>query len=238
MRLQHYLSVSASRSEQEFLASLVSTAELMGFSRVSALVIKGSLHDEAPAGAAVSNAPGSYAEASRDLPSAQRDPLLEKITSSRIPAMYSEKTYLDAGAMDLYETQAPYEYKNGLAVGIQITDNVRFLFGVDREERLPTDEGQLESLISSFNLFATHACEGATTVIVPELKRKSNPLSNRELEIMKWTLIGKSAWEISVILGISEQTVRFHTKNVISKLHVGNRMQAAVKCVKDSLISP
>ena len=35
-------------------------------------------------------------------------------------------------------------------------------------------------------------------------------MSARELDCLKWTAAGKTAWEASVILGISEQTVRFH----------------------------
>jgi DNA-binding CsgD family transcriptional regulator len=35
-------------------------------------------------------------------------------------------------------------------------------------------------------------------------------LSARELDCLKWTAEGKTAWEASVILGITERTVRFH----------------------------
>ena len=45
-------------------------------------------------------------------------------------------------------------------------------------------------------------------------------MSARELDCLKWTAAGKTAWEASVILGISERTVRFHlnTAGVISSL--------------------
>ena len=51
--------------------------------------------------------------------------------------------------------------------------------------------------------------------------------SERELEIVKWTAEGKTAAEISLILGISEHTVNFHQKNMQKKFNVANKTQLA-----------
>jgi DNA-binding CsgD family transcriptional regulator len=44
------------------------------------------------------------------------------------------------------------------------------------------------------------------------LARISSPytLSNREIEVLKWAALGKTSWEMSMILEISERTVNFH----------------------------
>ena len=63
-----------------------------------------------------------------------------------------------------------------------------------------------------------------------------NPLSDREKEILTWTARGKSAWEISVILEISEHTVNFHLKNSIKKLDTSNKTGAVVKAIRYGLI--
>jgi DNA-binding CsgD family transcriptional regulator len=52
-------------------------------------------------------------------------------------------------------------------------------------------------------------------------------LTPRELETMKWVRMGKSSWEIAVILDISERTVNFHIANCLKKLDVINRAQEA-----------
>ncbi len=39
-------------------------------------------------------------------------------------------------------------------------------------------------------------------------------LSEREMEVLRWAKIGKSNWEVSVILNISECTVKFHMRNM------------------------
>ena len=63
------------------------------------------------------------------------------------------------------------------------------------------------------------------------------PLTDRETEILKWTVAGKTAWEIGTILKISERTVNFHIQNVMEKFGVHNKTHAAAKAVNMGLIS-
>ncbi len=51
-------------------------------------------------------------------------------------------------------------------------------------------------------------------------------LSNRELEVLRWISEGKTNWEISKILCISERTVKFHVQNTLCKLGTTRRGQA------------
>jgi DNA-binding CsgD family transcriptional regulator len=51
-------------------------------------------------------------------------------------------------------------------------------------------------------------------------------LSAREIEVLNWLKQGKSTWDISVILSISERTVNFHARNITQKLDAVNRTQA------------
>lgn len=58
-------------------------------------------------------------------------------------------------------------------------------------------------------------------------KLKSAPtLSEREKEVLKWVALGKTTWETSVILGISERTVKFHVNNIMKKLNSVSRAHA------------
>lgn len=61
-------------------------------------------------------------------------------------------------------------------------------------------------------------------------------LSAREREVMKWLNEGKSSWEASVILGLSERTVNFHVYNVIRKLGAANRAQALAMATRSGLL--
>ena len=64
-----------------------------------------------------------------------------------------------------------------------------------------------------------------------------HPLSRREIEILKWMREGKTNWEISVILGISERTVKFHVSNIINKLNTSNRSHAIAKALDLNIIT-
>ena len=54
-------------------------------------------------------------------------------------------------------------------------------------------------------------------------------LTDRERDAISWVAEGKSDWEISVILGVSETTVRFHVDNARKKLGAVNRAQAVAR---------
>lgn len=61
-------------------------------------------------------------------------------------------------------------------------------------------------------------------------------LTRREHEVLEHVAQGQSNRAIAVELGLSEVTVRFHLRNILSKLHVQNRVEAAVYAVKERLI--
>lgn len=56
--------------------------------------------------------------------------------------------------------------------------------------------------------------------------KPSPPLSPRESEIISWIALGKSSWEVSKIISISEHTVNDHIESAIRKLSAKNRTEA------------
>jgi len=61
---------------------------------------------------------------------------------------------------------------------------------------------------------------------IPANPARVDALSLREIEVLRWMKEGKSNWEISRILCVSEATVKFHVKNILGKLHASNRSHA------------
>lgn len=61
---------------------------------------------------------------------------------------------------------------------------------------------------------------------IPTNPARLDSLSLRELEVLRWMKEGKSNWEVSRILRVSEATVKFHVKNILDKLHASNRSHA------------
>ena len=67
------------------------------------------------------------------------------------------------------------------------------------------------------------------------LKDTKYQLSVRELSVLKLLVKGKSNEEIAKELNISIHTAKAHTGNIFRKLSVKDRVQAAVKAVKEKL---
>lgn len=63
-------------------------------------------------------------------------------------------------------------------------------------------------------------------------------LTRRERECLLWSARGKSSWDISMILSLSECTVTFHMKNAMAKLDSGSRIMAIVKAIRTGIIVP
>lgn len=65
----------------------------------------------------------------------------------------------------------------------------------------------------------------------PDVESSFSRLTAREIEILRWTADGKTQSEISQILAISFDTVKFHSKNAIAKLGTVNKTAAVVKAI-------
>ena len=68
--------------------------------------------------------------------------------------------------------------------------------------------------------------------MLEELKAK---LSG-EVEILQHVASGLANKEIALRLGISERTVKNHLSNIMEKLHVNSRTQAAVYALRSGLV--
>ena len=61
-------------------------------------------------------------------------------------------------------------------------------------------------------------------------------LTQREYEVLKQIVLGKSNTEIAKKLYVSVHTAKAHVCSILQKLSVADRVQAAVKAIKENLI--
>jgi len=62
-------------------------------------------------------------------------------------------------------------------------------------------------------------------------------LSAREIEVLELVVAGKTNRQIAATLVITENTVKNHLSNILDKLHLQNRIQAAVYAVRQGLVA-
>ena len=81
-----------------------------------------------------------------------------------------------------------------------------------------------------------------TRPLITELSSGRNDvtslLTSRELEVLRLVGAGKANKEIAAELVISERTARTHVSNVLRKIGVSSRTQAAVLAVREGLVAP
>jgi len=89
------------------------------------------------------------------------------------------------------------------------------------------------------SLFSAHLHEAVRRVFQHQVLPLARVhLTDREKQCLLWAAEGKTTWETSHILGVSERTVIFHLQNAADKLKVVRRPQAVARAISLGLISP
>ena len=66
----------------------------------------------------------------------------------------------------------------------------------------------------------------------------ADPLTEREIEVLGLVTAGLRNKEIGARLGISENTAKFHLRNILEKLHAESRTELATRAIREGLIGP
>ena len=180
-----------------------------------------------PVIAFASNYPKAWQRRYRDMDYVQLDPVVKKARLTQLPFVW-ESTLLE---------QEPCFWKEagdaGLRVGwtcssISSSGTFSMLTLARNEEPLTISELNDKELKMRWLADATHVA--LSRLFKPqELEESYWRLTAREIEILRWTADGKTQCEISQILSVSFDTVKFHSKNAIAKLGTTNKTAAVVR---------
>jgi len=85
---------------------------------------------------------------------------------------------------------------------------------------------------------APHFHQLVQYLALKQVRNNLPKLTIREREVLLWTMEGKSNWEISIILGISHETVKDHIANILRKLDASNRAHAVAIALQYNLLFP
>ncbi len=84
-----------------------------------------------------------------------------------------------------------------------------------------------------------HAANNSSDMVISDesIHIPITPLSERELEVLKLIVEGKSNQQIAEKLFVTLATVKTHVRNILNKLSVDDRTQAAVKAMREGIVS-
>jgi DNA-binding CsgD family transcriptional regulator len=236
MLQQDYLSVLEACDREAFRDAVVRFTQQLGFETVSAMTVV-ERGRQPPEFITVDNTPEGFQDIFRDAALGKQDPVMQHCKRHSRPIMWDQQTYVRGGAADMWEEQAQFGLRNGVAMALHLPDGKHFFLGVDRRAPLPAGADELTRMVADLQLFAVHAQEAALRVLLPASLHPEVPaLTPRELEVLRWTMDGKTAWEVGNILGITERTAVLHVSNAMHKLGCSTKHQAVLKALRLGLI--
>jgi DNA-binding CsgD family transcriptional regulator len=231
-----YKSVLEAKTRDSFRDEVVRFAKGLGFDTVCAMTVVDRAGGQSEF-ITIDNTPQNFEDVFRDPIFGRRDPVMQHCRQQSVPIVWDQNTYVRRGVGEIWEQQASYGYVTGIAMALHLPEGRHFMLGVDRDQPLPRDPGELQRTVADLQLFAVHAQDAAMRILVPEPLRPERPLlTPRELEALRWTMEGKTAWEVGAILGISERTAVLHLNNATHKLGCVNKHQAVLKALRLGLI--
>ncbi|KAA2233138.1 helix-turn-helix transcriptional regulator [Salinarimonas soli] len=220
-------------SEVSLAAELRRAGDLFGFDNFFMTGLPARPDERLEKYAMVSGWPDEWLSRYTDYGYVHVDPVIRKIRATTMPFMWDEAPYdRDDHAAARVMSESP---DFGLVVGMTVPIHTvkGFTAGVcfSSRHRLHWN-GETRAAL---HLIAIYAHARAVELIEARTDAPSKPpvrLSAREVECLRWTAAGKTAWEISVILRLSEHTVTGYLQSAAVKLGAVNRIQAVAEAIR------
>lgn len=230
-------SILESPTSDELHARLLAATEQLGFSVFGAMVVLDSPQHE-PTFICLNNMSPEAEILLGDPVVGKTDPVMQHCKINSTPIVWDQATYARTGMTDKWEAQAPLGYRSGICVAMHLPQGRHFLLGVQSDGDLPARPVGVVHLTSALLMLVVYAQEVSMRLLSKtSCDRSGADLTPRELEVLRWTMEGKTAWEVGRILSIAENTVIRHAQSATRKLEGANKHHAAVKAWRAGLIS-
>jgi LuxR family transcriptional regulator len=240
--LKHHdlLAIGTAADADALHAALVSAAQDLGFGIVSGGLVRGRLSSGKATIQGFGNTPAEFQAAFKSLDLAVRDPLSAHMTTRPGFVSYDQAFYARAGAGDLWDFQAPFGYRAGVAFSIHEESHAEvFMCGLDGTEALPSSAGARVRLEAAISMLAVHAREAVRSVYFPEVAAmESAGLERMELEALQWAAGGVSIRRVGDRMRVSDADALRITASAARKLGANTRTGAALRAIRGGLVNP
>jgi DNA-binding CsgD family transcriptional regulator len=163
------------------------------------------------------------------------DPTVLHCRTKDQPLVWGERP--DADAAEFWQEARGHGIGFGFSIPLRLNHNTVGWLSLARDRPLPAEPTELGRLIDVGRVLAVCAQTAAARLLLPSLVRREGiALSKREKQCLALAAGGAPSSEIAEKLHISEPTVMFHFKKVVSKLGVRNRNHAVAMCLALDLI--
>lgn len=220
-------------SEQELFSRVVDLAKELGF-EYCAYGIRMPVPVSRPHVAMFNNYPQKWQQCYNTRGYLQVDPTVQHALKSTLPVVWSNKLF--EPAQEMWEEARSHGLRVGWTQASRDPNGAVGLLTLARSTD-PLTSGELRASEAKMSWLAQYAHAGMARLLIPKLAPETQAvITTREKEVLRWTAEGKTAYEISKILAVSERTVNFHVNNVVAKLGTSNKTHAAVKAAALGLL--
>ena len=163
------------------------------------------------------------------------DPVVSRMKQLQAPFQWrdaADEIKVDRDGEVVMGDAGEFRLKDGLAFPLVTLDGqiVMVSLGGERVEMSGLEFGMI-SLVATYAVGRAMQLLSDTDRVIDHIE-----LTPRERECLRWAAAGKSEWEISQILGISEHTSEKHLLNAKFKLGAVNRVQAVAEAIRRGYI--
>lgn len=228
--------VASGASPKAVIAGLSQIAAQIGYDHVALAYAQPAVRREPMT--AMTTYPDAWVKECMHLPEQliALDPILQHLGSKVRPLVWDHHTYAESKTTRIYDAFSAYGLGSGMTVNVRGATgdslSLGFTCAATKSEQPVTMLAELGALClaatatyHAFSRFAAQPVAGEPVKLTP-----------RELELLRWSRCGKTAWESSSILGISQATAQFHIKNAIGKLGAVSKQQAVLRALELRLI--
>ena len=233
----HNLAVIETSEAKTFQRSLVNFAHALDFKTITAMLVID--QPFAPSNFyVVDNTPAEYLEAYYEPSFIGVDPVMQHCKRSPQPIVWDQSTYVAKQVGVLWEQQAKFGYRCGVALALHSVGGRHFFLGIDRDQAFSWTADTQAGIIAELNVFASLALEKALQIFTPDIDAAEpvEPITQAEVELLRWSMDGISVFDISKIMSIAECDASLLLLSAMTKLRCNTKYQAIIKAIRLGLI--
>ena len=179
--------------------------------------------------------PKGWTETYTRLNLVQNDPVVAHCFRSTAPFVWRDAPYdplTNPKAKEVMDRATDFRMNEGFCVPIHSSEGFQAVVTMAGEQ-----VEAARQVRRALHLMALYAYGKAVELCLPKKFPEPRLLTKREREVLQWTAAGKTAWEISQILGVAESTIIAHLKSAAAKYDTSNRVATVVAALRRCEIS-
>lgn len=172
-------------------------------------------------------------------PNATIDPVMRQLKTRTTPLLWNQAFYAQHGELDMHDHMSSFGLRSGLITAWHLPGNEHLVVGFEGPDQISSKPKVVTGVMAELQLWVSMAIEPCRAILVEPHQAMPGSqfgLTSRELEVLSWSVEGKTAHEIAQIIGFSESMATKHLASIISKLGCVNLRAAVVKALRHKVI--